>query len=292
MLGDDRGDSVAQTADGGMLFHGEDLHILGEGLDDLLVQRLDRVHVHDGHFDALGSEELGRLHAGFDHQAAGDQRSLAALAQDVGLADLERHALGEDRGRQTGQTQIDRAVDLGGGAHGALGLFRVARAQNGHARQHAHERDVFDRLMGRAVLADGDAGMGERDLDVQVRIAHAVADLLEAAARKDGEGGAERDVAHARQAGGHGDHVRLGDTAVEEAVGMRLGKVLGHRGAGEVRVQRDDLVIFKAEGSEFLAVAHARSLLFTHDLSPPVPSAQRRPVPCSGPCRASRPDFP
>ena len=55
--------------------------------------------------------------------------------------------------------------------------------------------------MGLAVRADGDAGMGGAHLDVEVRDAHRVADLLPAAAgAKDCKGTGEDGAAGKRQA--------------------------------------------------------------------------------------------
>lgn len=43
---------------------------------------------------------------------------------------------------------IDGAIDCIGFCHDAFHLGRIARFQNGHVRDRAHDRDIFDRLMG------------------------------------------------------------------------------------------------------------------------------------------------
>ena len=106
--------------------------------------------------------------------------------------------------------------------------------------------------------------MGKGEFDVQMRIAYAVADLLVAPAGKHGKRGAEGNHAHAGKAGGHGDHVCLGDAAVKKAVGIGLGKIRCHRGAGKISIQHDDFLIFSAEPDKLFAVTHARGFFFTH----------------------------
>ena len=60
-------------------------------------------------------------------------------------------------------------------------LVGVAGDEDRHAGQDAHQGQVFDGLVGAAVLAEGDARVGEAELDVELRIADAVADLVIAA---------------------------------------------------------------------------------------------------------------
>ncbi len=84
--------------------------------------------------------------------------------------------------------------------------------------------------------------MGRSDLHVQVGIAHGVADLVVGAAGAEhGEAAGEGDVSRGGQAGGHINHVLLGDAAVEQPIGVAgLGQLLGGGGAGQVGVDGDD----------------------------------------------------
>ena len=72
--------------------------------------------------------------------------------------------------------------------------------------------------MGSTVLADGQAAVGGSNLDVQLGVTNAVADLLKSAARsKHGKRGNKRHIAKGGHAGGYTDHVALGNAAVKKA---------------------------------------------------------------------------
>ena len=105
------------------------------------------------------------------------------------------------------------------------GLDVVGRIDDNHARDGAHQGDIFAALMGRAVLADRDARMGRADLDVQVRVTDRVAHLLKGAAGGEHRKGAgKRDHARRGKARRYAHHVALGDAAVDEAFRAHLFK--------------------------------------------------------------------
>ena len=108
---EDVGHGVAQAADDTVLFDGDHAAaLLGIVQDTLSVNGLDGVDVDDGHALALGLQKLGSLQSGADHQASSKYCHIRAVPHDVGLADLEGIILLKDRGSQTGQTQIHRAL--------------------------------------------------------------------------------------------------------------------------------------------------------------------------------------
>ena len=72
-----------------MLLDGDDRAEIGGGADRLFVERRDRRHVDDARADAPFGERVGRLERARDHDAVGDDRDVAALAQRLGLADRE-----------------------------------------------------------------------------------------------------------------------------------------------------------------------------------------------------------
>ena len=124
--------------------------------------------------------------------------------------------------------------------------------------------------MGRAVLANGDAGVGRADLDVVVRIAHRVAHLFKAASGgKHGEGGSERDLTAEGHTDGGGDHVVFGDTAIEEAIRESLLERTGLGGGGEVSVQNDEVRINRAEFRQSLTVGFSCSNFISHNYCDP-----------------------
>ena len=72
-----------------------------------------------------------------------------------------------------------------------------------------------------AVLAHGDARVRGADLDVEVRVADGVADLLErTAGGEHGKGACERDATGGGNARRETHHVALSNAGVKEAVGV------------------------------------------------------------------------
>ena len=286
-----------------MLLGGDDLAALLCSLeDDLLVQRLDGVDVDDAGMDALGGQLLGSDAGLVDHQAGGDDGNVAALGDLLALADLKVIVLGivEHRNGQTAKAQIDGAFHFVGGTHSGAGLHIVCRADDGHAGDAAHEGKVLAALMGSTVLAHRDAAMGGTDLDVEVRVADGVADLLKRAARgKHGKAGNKGHVAHGGQARGHAHHVALSNAAVKMTVRVSLAEHTGLGGSSKVCVQHHQiLVALCGQLLQGVAVAFTGSdlLHICHLSFPPAPARRmRRSVPqlrsCTrhrwGPCRAS-----
>ena len=113
--------------------------------------------------------------------------------------------------------------------------------------------------------------MGAHDLDVQVGIAHAVADLLVGAASSEDRKGVCKGLEASRgHAGGDADHVALGNAAVKEAFGIGGGEILGHRGLRQVGVQDDELGIPLGQLDQRLAIGAARCDFSCHFSFPPV----------------------
>ena len=97
-----------------------------------------------------------------------------------------RRTLGEhDRHRRTAETDIDRAVVFGRRPHAGLSFNIVSGAHDDHAGDPAHQLDILQTLMGRAVLAHAYPGMGGTDLDVQLGIPDGITDLLISAAYRE-----------------------------------------------------------------------------------------------------------
>ena len=292
----DVGYGIAQTADDAVLLDGDDLAALFSPFGDARsVDGLDGVDVDDGGVDALAREHFGS-HQGFvDHKTGREDRNILTLTQDVGLADdkgLDHVAL-ENGGGEARKAHIDRAVHLGDRHGGGLGLVGVRGADDRHAGDGAHEREILDALVAAAVLADADARVGGADLDVEVRVGDRVSNLLVGAARREHrERGAVGDETHRGHTGGDVDHVGLGNAAVVEFFRVRLGDLAGLRGVGEVGVEHDDLIILFDKLDQRFAVSLTGCNFISHVLSPPIPSKPARAARHLGPCRASRPDSP
>ncbi len=166
------------------------------------------------------------------------------------LADLEVVGLGvvEDRGRQTAKPQVDRAVMVDRGLDGGFRLNVVRRDDDGHAGDGPHQRDILAALVGRAVLADRDAGVGRADLDRQAGVADRVADNLKRPpGGKHRKGGGENGHAGGGKARRDAHHVRFGNAAVEETVGIRFLEDAGLGRGREVGVQDDKVRVFRRQ---------------------------------------------
>ena len=248
--------------------------------------QVDQRHVH-----ALIFEDFHGLQALLHHDAAGEDHRVLAVPQHVAFAHLKGH-LRTHRGRQARGTDVHRSIDLRGRKDRLAAFVGVAGHKHGHARQHPHQGDVLHGLMAAAILAQGHACVGEAELHVEVRVAYAVADLVIAAARKHREGGAEGNQPHGAHAGGHVHHVRLGNAAIIEPLGILRGKLVGHRGLGQVGVQHHNLVIGGGQLRQRLAIGDTDRFLLAHLFSPPDPSAPGRIVQRWAPCRASPPGLP
>ena len=246
LLADDGADGLAQAADDAVLLDRDDAAALaGGGQDDLLVNGLDGRHVDDADIQTLTLGQHGGAQRLVGHQAGGDDGNVIAVGQLLALADLELIGLGiVENGRgQTGEAQVDGTLIVVGGDDGGAGLHIVSRAKHDHAGDRAHEGDVLTALVGGAVLTDGEPRVGGGDLDVQVRVADGVADLLKAAARNEHrKAGHEGDIAHRGHTGGDADHVLLGNAAVKVTIRVLLAEDFGFGGSGQVGVKNHQIV--------------------------------------------------
>ena len=110
-----------------------------------------------------------------------------------------------------------------------------------------------------AVLAHRDTGVRGTDLNVKVRIADGVADLLKGAASgKHGKGAREGDAAGGCDASGNTHQVALGNAHIEEAIGAGCLKLAGLRGSSQVGVEDHKVIVLVGELDEGLAVAYTR----------------------------------
>ena len=279
-----------------MLLDGDDLAALfGPFGDALCVDGLDGVDIDDGSVDAIACERLGGHQGLVDHEAGREDRNIFTLAQDVCFANLkglDHVALKNGRG-EARKAHVDGAFEIGDCHGGGLGFVGVRGADDRHAGDGAHEREILDALVAAAVLADADARVRGADLDIEVRVSNGVSDLLIGAARREHrKRRAVGDEAHRGHTGGDVDHVGLGNAAVVEFFGVRLGDLAGLRGVGEVGVEHDDLIVLFDQFDQRFAVSLTGCNFISHVLSPPIPSKPARAARHLGPCRASRPDSP
>ena len=112
--------------------------------------------------EPFAGQGLGRVEGRGDHQAVGDDRQVGAVAELVGLADLERgRAAGVDaRHFGPADAEIDRPLVLEHRRGRGLGRLVVGRHDHHEAGQRTGQGDVLDAHLGRAILADRDARRG------------------------------------------------------------------------------------------------------------------------------------
>ena len=149
--------------------------------------------------------------------------------------------------RAAGRPQVADPFALGHGGDELRGLVGVARVEHGAAADRAHHRQVLEGHLGRAVLADGDAGVRPADRDRRAADG-GHADEVVGAREEGGERGGERlPAAHLHPDGG-GDELLLGDVHLEEALGVSLGEDLGVGRVRDLAVEGHDLAVARRQG--------------------------------------------
>src|SRR5690606_37790664 len=101
----------------------------------------------------------------------------------------------EYRGFLARQTKVTRMAVRGDSLGRFLGFNRITRSYYDHMWQHAHEGDVFEHLMRRAVRSDTDAGVAADYLYRHFIQAYGRADLFPVSSRTESRVAAsERDL--------------------------------------------------------------------------------------------------
>ena len=187
-LGEDLGDGAAEAADDAVLLEGDDGAGLARGgAHRLLVERLQGVHAtararstprsasRSATANAVPSmppvEISVRSPPSRSRIARPSWKSIGPVV-DVRLARLAEAEVARPGVRDDGARRRPR-------------LDRVARRHHHHARQHAHDAEVLGGVVRGAQGAVGEAAADRHDLDVGLVVADVVADLLEAAQRRE-----------------------------------------------------------------------------------------------------------
>ena len=155
----------------------------------------------------------------------------------------------------SGAVDIPEAAFKSSAFLGELAL--VGGAKHPHVWDGAHERDVVDRLVGRAVGVGQEAGHASEKHRRQARDAEVVADELVCAQREEGrERVANRAAATQREASGDADHRLFADPDVDEAF-AEDGRERANGGA-IFGCQHDDAVVLFSERAQGFFVARGR----------------------------------
>ena len=148
-------------------------------------------------------------------------------------------------------------VRVGHRGHELRRLVRVTGVEHGGSVDRTQRRDVLERHLRRAVLADRDARVRAAERERRAadrRHAHEVVRAREEC----GERRRERSPAHGLEADGGSDELLLGDVHLEVALGVRFREGLGERRVRDLAVERDDVGASGAERCERVAVGLAR----------------------------------
>src|SRR5580658_3361558 len=152
---------VAHSANHIVLFGGDSAAGLFDGSQDgLRIQRLDGMQVDELDRNAFFLEDLAGFDRFPDQVSAGKNSHIRSLGKDLGLPDLERQLVGEDGPYRPAETEVDGTLIIGDREGRRLGLTIVAGYDHGHAREHFHQADIFQDLVGGAVLTEGYTRMG------------------------------------------------------------------------------------------------------------------------------------
>ncbi len=177
-----------------------------------LIQRLDGEHIDHRGLDALfcqsggGSQRLG------DHDAAGDDGHVRALAQHDALADFKFFALGVYRGAGlAAHAQIFHAGNIRQLGRHILQHCAVGHIDDGGRRHDAIQRHILKGHVGAAVEGGAHAGIAADHGNVVVGIATGEEDLVKTATGgKGAEGMNHRLEPCRRQSGRDTRHVGTG----------------------------------------------------------------------------------
>ncbi len=211
-----------------------------------------RIRVDDAGGDTFLLELIRRGQSLEDgHTSAHDRDSVVvALTNDLGAADSKRlRRVVEDRRLRTRRPHVGHARVLGHQRHQPLRAHRFARIEHRAVRHGAHDREIFERHLRRAVFPDRDAGMRARQLHVDRGDARHP-DEVRRSREKAGERGREGNRAARGQTHRHPDHDLLGDEVLEEAIREGLAESVAEGGVLDVRVERDDTLVHGANGRE------------------------------------------
>ena len=268
--------------------------------DGSLIERLHGIRVDNLRLDSLFGQMVGRNQRFVHFDTARNDGHVGAFAQRPGSADLQGAARFVDAGDgSTAHAHVHRSRRLRRQLQRGNARIVVRRHEHAHVRQHAHERNVLEHLMAAAVRTDGNARMRRGNLDVQVRIADRIANLVVNAPRTEHSKGArERHVARQGQTSRHVDHVLFGNADVEKAgfvLFCRRGELLRRGGTGQVGVDGHDRHARHRKLRQSRAEGSARRFLLSCHVRPPSCSGRTGQSPAlqaSALCHAIRPGPP
>ena len=199
-------------------------------------------------------ERLEHRDAGADHR----RHVAARFAQHVEAADVERVVGPVDHRRLRPRgAHVRRSAVIGHALDQAIGADGVAGIEHRDVRLRAHHREILERHLRRAILANRDAGVTAGHLDVAVAD-RGHPDEVAGASQERGKGRGERNGAARRKSHRGADHHLLGDEGLEEALRILLLELLAECRVLDVRIERHDAIVVGAEPGDRGAERFAR----------------------------------
>ena len=229
----------------------------GERVEPRGVEAVEPRHVHDLELDAALGEQLGREQRLVEHDRAVREEDGVRAPREASARTRPRAGPRARSVSATGRSRAESRRSPSARDRPAQQLARLLRAPRLHdreLRQRREQRDVPHRLM-RLPRTRRDQARVVEGVDHLRALARLVVDLLVRAGREERrERVHDRQQAVPREAGRGGDHVLLGDSALDEA--LRVRELEGPDAAvrGEVRVEDDEVLPLRAEADELLAV--------------------------------------
>ena len=180
-----------------------------------------------------------------DHEAVGEERHVAAIPENGCLVEVKRRILiGNDGRRIAAEADIGRSLDVVDSQGSLIRFPPVTRRNDHHMRDDPHEGDIFQSLMRSPVRADGNAGMGPAEFDVEVIIADGIADLPPGSAcQKDAIRRNKRYETGQRQTGRCADQVLFRNTNIDIFFRIFMADPFGPRRFSDVRIEDQDIVM-------------------------------------------------
>jgi hypothetical protein len=209
-------------------------------------------------FRPLLRKFLCRLERIVYNAAGGEYHRVAAVAQHIGLAEFKAIIVVMNVLKCLPcQSQESGILMIGQEAYGGLGLAVICRLYDGHVGESPHERNVFERHLAVAVLANGNAAMRSDHGDVGFAVTDGHADDFETSNHESGERTDKRFFPAQGHARGGADHVLLLYAHLEKSFGIHRGEHLRLCRFGKVGVEHNDVGVRRPELDQLFSERNA-----------------------------------
>ena len=240
--------------------------------DYLTVDGLYGMDIDNSCRNAVFCQLFSRFHCHCYHKSCRNKGNVASVHDLNALAYL-KFVIGSDvenGGSVSAEAEIYGAVKIDSRFNRRFCFDCICGIYNCHTGNGTHKSDVLKALMGSTVLADGNSSVRRTYLNSEMRIAHRVSYLLKSSScRKHCKGGSKNTLACGGDTCGDGNHVALGNSAVEKSFGKFFLENSCFCSCRKVCVKHQKIVFFSKLG-KCLTVSFSCCFLFvihhSHDL--------------------------